>query len=139
VDWTVVDQGCVIGQDAGIGSPDIDPDDSDSIVLIGRDSTVGPNVALLEGARLEPGSSAYHMPAAVRLSGQLDVEALASAGTRAIVAPAVATAAATAMAYLRFMVCTPGLSGSAGRMGVCGARLRKGCPKKHLLEASCKP
>jgi glucose-1-phosphate adenylyltransferase len=58
VDWTIVDQDCVIGTDAGVGSPDIDPDDSDAIVLIGRDSTVAPNVTLPEGARLEPGSSA---------------------------------------------------------------------------------
>lgn len=58
LDWAIVDQDCVIGAGAEVGSPDVDPDDSDAIVLIGRGTTVGPNVILDEGARLEPGSSA---------------------------------------------------------------------------------
>ncbi|GAA4370798.1 glucose-1-phosphate adenylyltransferase family protein [Nocardioides caricicola] len=58
IDWAIVDQDCEIGPDAGVGSPDTDPDDSDAIVLIGRGSTVGRDVTLPEGARLEPGSSA---------------------------------------------------------------------------------
>ncbi|WP_243058144.1 sugar phosphate nucleotidyltransferase [Nocardioides sp. SR21] len=58
VDWAIVDQDCEIGPDAGIGSPDTDPEDSDAIVLVGRGTTVGRGVELPEGARLEPGSSA---------------------------------------------------------------------------------
>ena len=58
LDWTVVDQDCVVGPDAEIGSPDTDPDDPDAIVLIGRRSTVGPKVVLGQGSRLEPGTTA---------------------------------------------------------------------------------
>jgi hypothetical protein len=67
----------------------------------------------------------------------LDAEALASAGTRAIAAPAVATAA-KAVTYLRFMsyswvVCLNPLTARVS----CGA-FRK-VQLRHLLEASCKP
>jgi glucose-1-phosphate adenylyltransferase len=58
LDWTVVDQDCVIGPDAEVGSPDTDPDDPDAIVLIGRRSTVGRGVTLGPGSRLEPGTTA---------------------------------------------------------------------------------
>jgi len=58
LDWTVVDQDCVVGPDAVVGSPETDPDDPDTIVLIGRRSTVGRGVALEQGARLEPGTTA---------------------------------------------------------------------------------
>ena len=58
LDWAVVDQDCVIGTGAEIGSPDTDPDDPDAIVLIGRRSTVGAEVVLEQGARLEPGTTA---------------------------------------------------------------------------------
>ncbi|HEY7043012.1 MAG TPA: sugar phosphate nucleotidyltransferase [Nocardioidaceae bacterium] len=58
VDWAVVDQDCVIGPRATVGSPDTDPQDPDAIVLIGRGSTVGRDVVLGEGSRLEPGTTA---------------------------------------------------------------------------------
>jgi glucose-1-phosphate adenylyltransferase len=58
LDRTIVDQECTIGPGAAIGSADIDPEDSDAIVLIGRQSTVGRNVTISAGARLEPGSTA---------------------------------------------------------------------------------
>jgi len=56
--WAVVDQDCVIGPDADVGSPHVKPDDPDAIVLIGRRSTVGRGITLGEGARLEPGTTA---------------------------------------------------------------------------------
>ena len=58
LDWAIVDQDCVIGAGAEVGSADTDPDDPDAIVLIGRRSTVGANVTLDQGARLEPGTTA---------------------------------------------------------------------------------
>jgi glucose-1-phosphate adenylyltransferase len=58
LDWSIVDQECVVGPGAEVGSPDTDPDDPDAIVLIGRRSTVGANVTLEQGARLEPGTTA---------------------------------------------------------------------------------
>jgi glucose-1-phosphate adenylyltransferase len=58
LDWAVVDQDCVVGTDAEVGSPDTDPDDPDAIVLIGRRSTVGRRVTLGPGSRLEPGTTA---------------------------------------------------------------------------------
>ncbi|GAA1164120.1 glucose-1-phosphate adenylyltransferase family protein [Nocardioides aquiterrae] len=58
LDWAIVDQECVVGPGAEVGSPDTDPDDPDAIVLIGRRSTVGENVVLDQGARLEPGTTA---------------------------------------------------------------------------------
>ena len=58
LDWAIVDQDCVIGAGAEIGSPDTDPGDPDAIVLIGRRSTVGASVTLEQGARLEPGTTA---------------------------------------------------------------------------------
>ncbi|MFC6042546.1 glucose-1-phosphate adenylyltransferase family protein [Nocardioides hankookensis] len=58
VSWTVVDQDCVVGAGAVVGSPDADPDDSDAITLVGLRSTVGPDVRVEAGARLEPGTTA---------------------------------------------------------------------------------
>ncbi|MFL6004553.1 MAG: glucose-1-phosphate adenylyltransferase family protein [Nocardioides sp.] len=58
LDWTVVDQDCVVGPDAEVGSPQTDSGDPDAIVLIGRRSTVGRGVALEQGSRLEPGTTA---------------------------------------------------------------------------------
>src|SRR4051794_2531247 len=70
----------------------------------------------------------------------LGAEALASAGTRAIAVPAMAMAAAMAVAYLRFMVCAPGLSGSAGRGPGCGARRwRRGAWKCICLRPHVNP
>lgn len=58
VDWSVVDRDCEIGPAAEVGSPDTDPDDPDAITLVGRGSTVGREVVLEGGARLEPGTTA---------------------------------------------------------------------------------
>ncbi len=58
VAWSVVDTGCVIGKDAEVGDPSAkDPDDPDSVTLVGKDSRVGPGVRLDAGARLEPGTT----------------------------------------------------------------------------------
>ncbi|HEX5860743.1 MAG TPA: sugar phosphate nucleotidyltransferase [Nocardioides sp.] len=57
LDWAVVDEDCVVGPDAEVGSPETDPADPDAIVLIGRRSTVGPKVTLGQGSRLEPGTT----------------------------------------------------------------------------------
>ena len=58
VAWSVVDTGCVIGKDAVVGDPSAkDPDDPDSVTLVGKDSRVGPGARLDAGARLEPGTT----------------------------------------------------------------------------------
>lgn len=58
VAWSVVDTGCVIGKGAEVGDPSAkDPDDPDSVTLVGKDSRVGPGVRLDAGARLEPGTT----------------------------------------------------------------------------------
>jgi len=54
----IVDKHCRIGQGARVGSAGADLDDSDDLVLLGRDSTVGDGVVVAPGARLEPGGSA---------------------------------------------------------------------------------
>jgi len=58
LDRCVVDRDCVVGAGAEVGSPDADPDDPDTIVLVGRASRVGPGVVVPPGARLEPGTTA---------------------------------------------------------------------------------
>jgi len=57
LDWTVVDQDCVVGPDAEVGCQETDPGDAEAITLIGRGSTVGRNVILDRGSRLEPGTT----------------------------------------------------------------------------------
>ena len=54
----IVDKHCRIGRGARVGSETSDLEDSDDIVLLGRDATVGAGVEVPRGARLEPGSSA---------------------------------------------------------------------------------
>ncbi|KQW48132.1 hypothetical protein ASC77_16330 [Nocardioides sp. Root1257] len=58
VDWAIIDQDCVIGAGAVVGSPDTDPDDPDAIVLVGQRSTVGADVGIAAGSGLEPGTTA---------------------------------------------------------------------------------
>jgi glucose-1-phosphate adenylyltransferase len=57
LDWAIVDRDCVVGDNAEVGSPDTDPDDSDAIVLVGRGSRIGAGTVLDGGARLEPGTT----------------------------------------------------------------------------------
>jgi glucose-1-phosphate adenylyltransferase len=54
----IVDKHCRIGKGARVGSAGADLDDSEDLVLLGRDSTVGDGVVVAPGARLEPGGSA---------------------------------------------------------------------------------
>ena len=54
----IVDKHCRIGRGARVGSDDADLDDSDDLVLLGRDSTVSEGAVVPVGARLEPGGSA---------------------------------------------------------------------------------
>jgi glucose-1-phosphate adenylyltransferase len=59
VHWSIVDTFCEIGPDARVGEPDVPgTDDSDVVTLVGRGSTIGADVTLAAGSRLEPGSSA---------------------------------------------------------------------------------
>lgn len=58
VSRSIVDQHCRIGDGARVGADDADLDDSDAIVLIGRQSTVEAGAVLPAGARLEPGGTA---------------------------------------------------------------------------------
>jgi glucose-1-phosphate adenylyltransferase len=59
VDWAIVDRDCRIGRGAVVGDRHAAAlDDSDSVVLVGRASTVGDGVSLAPGARLEPGTTA---------------------------------------------------------------------------------
>jgi glucose-1-phosphate adenylyltransferase len=58
VDWAIIDRDCRIDPGAVVGHPDASAlDDSDTVVLVGRASTVGGGVSLPPGARLEPGST----------------------------------------------------------------------------------
>jgi glucose-1-phosphate adenylyltransferase len=58
VDWAVVDRDCEI-TGAVVGDPAARAlDDPHEVVLVGRNSTVGPGARLDKGARLEPGSTA---------------------------------------------------------------------------------
>ena len=54
----IVDKHCRIGAGARVGSADADLDDSDALVLLGRDSSVADGAVVVPGARLEPGGSA---------------------------------------------------------------------------------
>ncbi|WP_432479309.1 glucose-1-phosphate adenylyltransferase family protein [Nocardioides sp. GXQ0305] len=54
----IVDRHCRIGDGARVGSFDVDLDDDDALVLLGRDSTVAEGAVVAPGARLEPGGSA---------------------------------------------------------------------------------
>ncbi len=58
LDWAIVDQDCVVGRAAEVGSPDTDRHDPDAIVLIGRGSRIGNGVTVNRGDRLEPGTTA---------------------------------------------------------------------------------
>lgn len=58
LDRCIVDQHCVVGPGASVGSPDADLDDPDAIALVGRGSTIGAGVSVGAGARLEPGTTA---------------------------------------------------------------------------------
>jgi glucose-1-phosphate adenylyltransferase len=59
VDWAIVDRDCRVGSGAVIGDPGSKAlDDSDLVVLVGRDCSVGAGVRLEPGARLEPGTTA---------------------------------------------------------------------------------
>lgn len=56
---TVLDDRCVVGRDARVGSPPRRwPAADSSVVLVGADSRIGDGVTLEPGARLEPGSTA---------------------------------------------------------------------------------
>lgn len=57
VAWSVVDSGCVISADARVGDQALEEVDEDTIVLMGRDSTVGRGGEVAPGARLEPGTT----------------------------------------------------------------------------------
>ena len=54
----IVDKHCRIGRGARVGGSGADLDDSDDLVLLGRDSTVGEGAVVPVGSRLEPGGSA---------------------------------------------------------------------------------
>jgi glucose-1-phosphate adenylyltransferase len=54
----IVDQHSRIGEGARVGSVDVDLDDDDALVLLGRDSAVAEGAVVAPGARLEPGGSA---------------------------------------------------------------------------------
>ena len=57
VDWSIVDEGCVIGAGVVVGDEQArGTEQPDEITIIGRDSTVRSDVAA--GARLEPGTTA---------------------------------------------------------------------------------
>lgn len=59
VHWSVIDTGCRIGPGAVLSDPDADgTDDPDQVTLVGRGSTVGADVRLERGSRLEPGTTA---------------------------------------------------------------------------------
>ncbi len=53
----IVDKHSRIGAGARVGSADVDLDDSDALVLLGRDSTVADGAVVVPGTRLEPGGS----------------------------------------------------------------------------------
>ena len=54
----IVDKHCRIRRGARVGSAEADLDDSDDIVLLGRESVVAEGAVVAPGARLEPGGSA---------------------------------------------------------------------------------
>ncbi len=54
----IVDKHCRIGRGARVGDSGADLDDSDDLVLLGRDSLVGEGAVVPVGSRLEPGGSA---------------------------------------------------------------------------------
>lgn len=59
VDGSIVDRDCVVGAGATLGEPGRDASaDPDSVVLVGRGSTVAADARIAGGARLEPGTSA---------------------------------------------------------------------------------
>jgi len=58
VSWSVVDSGCRIERNATVGDQALEKVDPDRIVLMGRESVVGPDGIVEPGARLEPGTTA---------------------------------------------------------------------------------
>jgi glucose-1-phosphate adenylyltransferase len=58
VAWAIVDSGCRVESRARVGEEQSEAPGADGIVLMGRDSTVGPGATVGAGARLEPGTTA---------------------------------------------------------------------------------
>lgn len=59
VSWSIVDRGAVVEPGAKVGGrPRATPPSSEDLTLVGRDSTIGADVTIRRGARLEPGTTA---------------------------------------------------------------------------------
>ena len=61
VTTSLLDERCMIGEDARVGGAPADPDavtSDDEVTMLGLDSTVGAGVVLPAGSRLEPGTTA---------------------------------------------------------------------------------
>ncbi|MDQ3616304.1 MAG: sugar phosphate nucleotidyltransferase [Actinomycetota bacterium] len=56
--WSIIDTGCRVERHSRVGDDELECIDADRIVVMGRDSSVGPSAVVLPGARLEPGTTA---------------------------------------------------------------------------------